>query len=456
MLLLGASGAGKSTLLRSVAGVLDSGGDVEGDVEVDGIPTVRGNPRVGLLLQDPDAHLVLSRVEDDVAFGLRTRGMSAATAATHASAALESVGLSADLHGGSRRTDTLSGGERQRVALAGVLATHPSVMLLDEPTSMLDSDGAQQVRQAVSTVARETGVTLIVVEHRVDEWLELVDRVVVIGPGGVQADGAPGTVLSNTTTWAKSQTTGPGVWLPGVPWVHRPSRTAGLRQVETENVSLRYRGAPVDAVHEVSVTIDAGHALALTGANGSGKSSLALLVGGLTAPTGGQVRAAPDLLLGLDETRPHRWRSRDLAQRIGSVFQNPEHAFVAATVAEELAAGPRAARFAPADVRRTVDELLERTHLQPLADANPFTLSGGQQRRLSVAAALAARPRVLVLDEPTFGQDPRTWQELVELLGAVVDQGMALVVATHDERFVAAVADCVVRLTAGRRSEAVP
>ncbi len=448
VLLLGASGAGKSTLLRAVAGLLDDGGDTLGEVRVGGRAAARGNPAVGLLLQDPEAHLVLSRVDDDVAFGLRMRGVPPAAAASRADDALRTVGLSPTTHGGARRVQTLSGGERQRVALAGVLAHQPAVMLLDEPTSMLDPAGAELVRSSVSRIARETSTTMIVVEHRVTDWLPLVDRVVVVGPEGVVADGPPDRVLADRSLEEQ------GVWLPAhAGGGHRPRR-AGVPLLHAKAVSLRHAGSKVDAVSDVSLTLEASRATALTGPNGSGKSSLALLVGGLVGPGGGEVTATEPLRRGVAQSRPHRWSSTVLAARVGSVFQNPEHAFVRRTVAAELAAGPQALGVHSAEVSRIVEELLQRTHLTGVCAANPFTLSGGQQRRLSVAAALAVRPRLLVLDEPTFGQDPRTWLELVDLLGGLRDDGHSLLFATHDEPFVAALADARVRLHAGRRVEA--
>ena len=167
-----------------------------------------------------------------------------------------------------------------------------------------------------------------------------------------------------------------------------------------------------------------------SGPNGAGKSTLALLLGGLLAPTGGRV-AATAALAGPDAARPpHRWRARALAGRIGSVFQNPEHQFVTPRVRDELVLGA-------ADPARA-DELLVRLRLDALAGANPYTLSGGEQRRLSVATALAAAPRLLILDEPTFGQDRRTWAELVALLAALRDDGHGVVAVTHDTDFPAA------------------
>jgi energy-coupling factor transport system ATP-binding protein len=196
----------------------------------------------------------------------------------------------------------------------------------------------------------------------------------------------------------------------------------------------------------IDLEVRAGGLLAVTGPNGAGKSTLGLTLGGLLAPLSGHVIAAPALAAGAPGY-PIDWKSRQLLTRIGSVFQDPEHQFLAATVQDELAVGPRALGLAPQEVDVRVDELLERLRLASLARANPFTLSGGEKRRLSVGTVLATRPRVLVLDEPTFGQDSRTWRELVTLLSGLLDVGSAVVAITHDVDFVGALATSEIRFT---------
>ncbi|HEY0409833.1 MAG TPA: ABC transporter ATP-binding protein, partial [Candidatus Dormibacteraeota bacterium] len=183
----------------------------------------------------------------------------------------------------------------------------------------------------------------------------------------------------------------------------------------------------------------AGEVLAVAGPNGAGKSTSALVLGGLLAPTSGRVDAAAG-------GAPHTWRAAALTRRIGSVFQNPEHQFVTTRVADELALGPRRLGRPAAAVNATVDELLDRLRLTRLAGANPYTLSGGEARRLSVATALATAPRLLVLDEPTFGQDRRTWIELVDLLAGLRDEGHGIIAVTHDDDFVTTLADRVLPL----------
>lgn len=452
VLLLGPSGAGKSTLLAAAAGLLDGGaGEAEGELLTGGLDarvarqtgTEPGVSRTGLLLQDPDAQTVLARCGDDVAFGLENHGLRADLIWPRVEAALRAVGFP---YGREHGTGTLSGGERQRLALAGAVAMRPGLLMLDEPTAMIDPDGARMLVGAVARVLRgadrgaqgegASSATLIVVEHRVEQWLGLVTRVVVLEPGGgVVADGPALEVLAEQ---------GPALFRQGV-WVPRRFRPAPQARREPvpgdRALVLRARGLAVrratlpPVLTGVDLDVRAGEALFLSGPNGAGKSTLALALAGLTAPEAGDLAATPALAAGAGP-HPVRWRARDLVTRIGVVFQEPQHQFVAATVQAELAVGPRRAGVSAQEIAVRTADVLTRLRLDRLARANPFTLSGGEQRRLSVATALVTRPKVLVLDEPTFGQDSRTWTELVDLLRELLDVGTALVCATHDRDLV--------------------
>jgi energy-coupling factor transport system ATP-binding protein len=425
VLLLGESGAGKSTLLRALAGVLaPDEGESEGLLVVDGEAPSPG--RAGLVLQDPDSQVILARVGDDVAFGCENLGVARDETWVRVREALDAVGLRVPF---DSSTAALSGGQKQRLALAGVLAMRPGLLLLDEPTANLDPAGVIDVRDATARVTAQTGATLVVVEHRVAVWRDVMDRVIVLDPaGGILADGDPATVLRTQGRALADR----GIWVPEFPPAV-PARTAregtvlltagdltvGRKQPVQEHLDLEVRGA---------------RTLAITGANGSGKSTLALTLAGLLKPLGGELRAA-------DGTAPIRWRSRELLTRIGTVFQEPEHQFLAATVRAELAIGARVLKLPSAEITARVAELLDRLRLGHLAEANPFTLSGGEKRRLSVATVLVTRPPLLVLDEPTFGQDSRTWAELVAILAALVEDGTGIVTATHDLDLVDALAD---------------
>ncbi|MBG6053795.1 energy-coupling factor transport system ATP-binding protein [Salinibacterium sp. CAN_S4] len=439
MLLLGASGAGKSTLLHALAGVLaDDEGEHEGTMLVDGHRPAPG--RAGLVLQDPDSQLILARVGDDVAFGCENLGVPRDETWRRVRESLDAVGLAVPL---DRSTTALSGGQKQRLALAGVIAMRPGLILLDEPTANLDPVGVAEVRDAVSRVAQQTGATLVVIEHRVAVWQHVVDRVVVLGAGGgVVADGNPSSVLEARGAALAAG----GVWVPGhpPPLPNRRQRRAPVAVLDTEGLAV---GRSREAVQSgLDLSVSSGATLAITGSNGTGKSTLGLTLAGLLPPVGGVVTAS-DVLADGAGPHPISWRSRQLLTRIGTVFQQPEHQFLASTVRAELSVGPIALGLSAAETDSRVTELLERLRLARLAEANPFTLSGGEKRRLSVATMLATRPGVLVLDEPTFGQDSRTWAELVALLAELVDDGTALVAITHDLDLVDAIADSTVELT---------
>ncbi len=441
VLLLGASGAGKSTLLLALAGLLDTtgGGESEGTLVVRGKDPRATRDETGIVFQDPEAQLVMARAGDDIAFGLENRCVPTAEIWPRVHAALAAVAFP---YPEDHRTDALSGGEKQRLAIAGALALEPRLLLLDEPTANLDAVGAGEVRGVLRSLARTDGPTLVLVEHRVADAVPLVDRVVVIeAGGGVIADGRPSDVFAREGERLASL----GVWVPG----HDPAPPSRATQTgparilaEATDLGFRYPGAPAWALVHADVDVGGGEAVALSGPNGSGKSTLALLMAGLLRPGRGVAR------LGADEA----WRlpARRLVTRVGTVFQDPEHQFVAERVDEELAIGPRRAGRGDLAARRVATELLERLHLAHLAAANPFTLSGGEQRRLSVATALATAPALLVLDEPTFGQDRRTYTELVVLLAAHRDAGGGVLFATHDADLIASLADRTISVRDGR------
>ena len=405
----------------------------------------RARGRVGLVLQDPDSQVILARLGDDVAFGCENLGVPREEIWRRVRESLHAVGLDLPI---DFPTSRLSGGQKQRLALAGVLAMRPGLLLLDEPTANLDPSGVSEVRDAVTRVLEDRDSTLVVIEHRVDTWIDLVDRVIVIEAGaGIVADGTPREVLAREGKRLAAS----GVWVPKYPPAV-PMRTSspGTTLLQTRSLSIARPGG--SALQEnLSIGVATGTALAVAGPNGSGKSTLGLTLGGLIPPASGAVDAS-GLAAGLGPD-PLRWKSRDLVSRIGSVFQDPEHQFLAATVREELAVGPRVLKLPGDEIASRVAELAERLRLTDLLTANPFTLSGGEKRRLSVATALITRPPLLIVDEPTFGQDSRTWAELVALFAELLDAGSALIAITHDAAFVDAIADS--ELTLGSHTEAV-
>lgn len=428
VLLLGASGAGKSTFIHALAGVLGGAdeGESSGSLLVDGVQPEHARGRIGLVLQDPDSQVILSKVGDDVAFGCENLGVPRDEIWRRVGASLEAVGLDLPLH---HPTSALSGGQKQRLALAGVLAMQPSLLLLDEPTANLDPEGVVEVHDAVARLVADGSSTLVVIEHRVEVWKDLMTRVIVLdADGGVLADGPPDRVLDDVG----ERLAAAGVWVPGIPLGLPPRVVPEIHELALTTDALaigRHRDHPVQ--QRLDLTVPAGAATVVVGPNGAGKSTLALTLAGLLPELSGSVAASPSLA-GKLGPRPIRWRSTELLTRIGTVFQDPEHQFVAATARAELAVGLQALRWSRSAIDERVSELLEALGLSALAEANPFSLSGGQKRRLSVATVLAASPAVLVLDEPTFGQDRLTWLSLVGLLRQELERGATIVSVTHD------------------------
>lgn len=465
VLLAGPSGSGKSTLLRALAGVLTTAesGTLTGTVARAGVPLAGSGgrpgpvpPPVGLLLQEPADAVVAGRVGRDVAFGPENLALSRDEIARRVSTALADVGFP---YGPAHRTAALSGGERQRLALAGALAMGPPLLLLDEPLAMLDAAAAATLRGALLTAVARRGAALVVVDHHLDRWLDVVDRLVVLAAdGSVLADGPTGQVLDRR--W--DDLAAAGLWLPGLappvplhidpsmltPWT--PVGAPGRAALSAVVLSHRRPRTAADSVTAASVEVPAGRVTALTGPSGAGKSTLAQLLVGMLRPTAGSVLVDPVLGGGL--TRPvDRWRSRDLAARVGWVAQHPERAFLARRADAEVAATPRAlGRLDRGPLYDRVAALLGAVGLAGRGAVDPYRLSGGEQRRLALAAAVAHGPGVLVLDEPTVGQDRATWAAVAGMVAAARAAGVAVLACTHDQLLVDALADREAQLADGR------
>ena len=445
VLVLGPSGSGKSTLMGGLAGLLGGAeeGEATGTLTVDGVAPAQARGRVGLLMQDPEAQVVLARVGDDVAFGMENLGVPREEIWPRVEESLSAVGLDAPL---DHSTTELSGGQKQRLALASILAMGPGLLLLDEPTANLDPSGIAEVRAAVEAVVERTGATVVVVEHRVDVWAPLVDRVIVVADGRIAADGPLDEVLEEQGEVLRER----GMWLPGddvaaevgpAPEV-APASSEDAPIARVAGLTIGYdKASPVRS--GIDLTLERGVSTCIVGANGAGKSTFALTLAGLLPPLAGTVEVETS-----DGTAgdPHEWSSKQLLGRMSMVFQEPEYQFLASTVAEELAIGPRAVGMSEEEIAPLVEEHMEALGLTRLARANPMTLSGGEKRRLSVATALISAPELLILDEPTFGQDRGTWLGLVRLLRAALARGVTLVSITHDPAFVAAMGQRVVDL----------
>ncbi|MGP1675241.1 MAG: ABC transporter ATP-binding protein [Candidatus Limnocylindrales bacterium] len=453
LLVVGPSGSGKSTLALTIAGLVP--GEIPavmtGTLEIDGtdvrsLGPVGAGARTGLVLQDPSAQLVMERAEDDVAFGLENRGWPPDEMHERVPEALDAAGLGGLGRSRSRR---LSGGQQQRLALAGALAPRPGMLVLDEPTANLDPEGASTLIATLSALRVERAATIVLIEHQVDRAWPLADIVLALGADGRPIDvGAPNDVLTRSANVMRDA----GIWLPAGAEPAVSSRAllgsggATLGEVIVRADSARFgydRNEPV--VRDLTFDAAAGERIALVGPNGSGKSTLGRLLVGLLRPNQGTVR--------LHEEDPARMPAATLARHAGYVFQEPERQFLAQRVGDEVRLGLTVEE----DAR--VDDLMDRLGLplERFADRSPYRLSGGEQRRLSLACVLIRRPDVLVLDEPTFGSDRHGYDGLLGILGEHLDAGACLIAATHDRRFVHDVAHRVVEMDAGWivRDEAV-
>ena len=485
VLLLGASGIGKSTILEGAAGLLGSngyerqdpgqedgimvdaeGGATEGHVFVDDVPVREAIGRVGLVLQDPDAQAVFQRLGDNVAFGPENLHVERGEIWRRVDSSLAAVGLQGlQLH---RSVTHLSGGQMQRLALAGALAMRPSVLLLDEPTANLDPDGVTQVVTAVHDVLDEFRSTMVLVEHHAEPWIDLIDRVIVLGSQTdqdaangqerhtvIMADGTPDEVFRDLNLdFARL-----GIWVPRrymrgecrIGAIHTGSEPdypacegTGEPVLCTKNLAIGRNGKAVAT--GIDLAFKQGQITALVGANGAGKSTLALTLAGLLEPVDGEVSASGELAAGAHGVHPGDWESTELASRISYVFQNPEHQFATGSVLDEVMLGPLRVGVEESQARERARTLLRRFDLLRYENANPYTLSGGEKRRLTVAAALASAPRVLILDEPTFGQDRCTWMQMVQLIHGLRSDGVSIIVVTHDRELVTALGARVIEL----------
>jgi energy-coupling factor transporter ATP-binding protein EcfA2 len=481
LLIVGPSGSGKSTLARGIAGLLPSEfpGEWQGSLRIDGrdvavadaplLPTTV-EIGAGIVLQDPASQLVMERVGDDVAFGLENLRWPLVSMRARVPEALAAVGL-----GGfeARHSARLSGGEQQRVAIAGVLAPAPGLLVLDEPTANLDPEGAAVVARILGALREQRAATIVLVEHRASLAWPLADLVLALGADGRPIDvGPPADVLARSGKALEQA----GIWLPEPDAGARGSGAKG-RAARATRAAARTGGTagqtgqagatagqtgraaptpdrgslPILELHGVRFAFDGGEPVlrdidlevapgdrvALVGANGSGKTTLLRLALGLLRPLAGAVR--------LGSRSPWRLPPVQVSRLAGYVVQDPELGFLGDTLQEEVELG------LDADQVRYAHELCERLALplETFGDRSPYRLSGGEQRRLSLVTGLARRPLLLALDEPTYGQDRRGHEALVAALNELVGQGSAVLAATHDERFVREATDRRVELAGG-------
>jgi energy-coupling factor transporter ATP-binding protein EcfA2 len=433
LLIAGPSGCGKSTLLRCVNGLIPRSyrGELAGRVLVADQPVAelslsRLARLVGTVLQDPEKQIVASYVAEEVAFGPENLGWPRAQVLAAVDAALEELGIA---HLKGRETYRLSGGEKQKVALAGLLAMEPRLLLLDEPLASLDPLAARHALEVIREQAGR-GRSVVVVEHRVDDALSVGPEQALLMHEGRQAYRGPAAglvavadplLVKLPAEAALERLRASGT--PGHPPPMAPRPTSGEPIVELEHVEFWYGDDGPPVIKDVSLSVRKGDIIALLGPNGSGKSTLVKHIVGLNRPKRGVVRV---------EGRDSRQTTTaQLARAVGYVFQSPTHMLFAPTVREELAFGPRNLGAGQATIERTTAHALGLMGLEEQLERAPLSLSFGQQKRVGIAAVLAMESRVLVMDEPTAGQDYASYTRFMDEVAAL-EAFDAVIFVTHD------------------------
>lgn len=449
VLVCGRSGSGKSTLLRAVSGLVPHhfGGAVTGEAGICGRDLRDSRPAAlaevcGSVFQDPEAQVVMGGVMREIAFPLENLGRTVAEVRREVPAVAARLGIENLL---DRRTAELSGGELQRVVLAAALAVRPPLLVLDEPSSQLDPEGANELLATLGELNIVHGTTVLLAEHRIERAIEIAGRVIVMDGGRIVQDAAPGEFLrwaaaSSSRDWlltprarlcslagleplpvgfdqaretveqATGDTTTFGDGLPVLP--AKPPGGARRAVLRFDDVSFSHEPGAGKAISSISLSVAAGERVALMGANGSGKSTLLRLARRLITPDEGAVHTDGE---------------------VGLLLQNPNDYLIHDRVADEA---PRAS--------------LERFGLAAMVERDPRDLSGGERQRLALAIVMQNRPPVLMLDEPTRGMDRERKTELVLLLTALAEDGTAVIVATHDAEFAAGFAGRAVLIESGR------
>lgn len=468
LLLLGPSGCGKSTLTFCLNGIYPNelDGRLEGEISLNGKATTDFSPgelsqKVGVVFQDPESQFCMMTVEDEVAFGLENIGVPVEEMEGRIDQVLDLVNL---LPYKEQSIHSLSGGMKQKLALSCVLALQPDVLILDEPTANLDPLAKKDFIQTIQLLQQKQSFSMIVIEHQLEGWIPLMDRSLMMNKqGDIFYEGPLRHGIQQHVQFMKEQ----GICLPkatelalqsDIDRVHLPLTVEELKRiggvpVRTKRKTYQYQPVILQAeniewskdkesiIDNMNFSLREGEFMAVVGANGSGKTSFSRILSRLETRHKGSINLFGKAL--------QNWREAELRRKIGYVFQNPEHQFITDQVYDEIAYSLRLQNQSEEEISMKVQEVLIQCQLEGLENRHPFTLSQGQKRRLSVAIMAIEDPAILILDEPTFGQDGRSTEEIMNLLSRRNREGTAIVMITHDMELVHDYADRVVVFKSG-------
>ncbi|MBM7599740.1 energy-coupling factor transport system ATP-binding protein [Virgibacillus halotolerans] len=476
LLLLGPSGCGKSTLTFCLNGLYprELDGEMDGNILINGKRTTEFLPgelsqQVGVVFQDPETQFCMLTIEDEVAFGLENRCIPQAIMGDKIDYALELVGM---LSLKKAAVTSLSGGQKQKLALACILALEPSLLILDEPTANLDPIAAKDLIQTIHQLQEKTNCSLIIIEHQLDGWTALAERCLLLNHDGeIFYDGLMRHAIRDKFSELETQ----GIWLPKVTQFllnHVDGTTANIpltidefskqanlwegtnwqqneKQLGTkkeklflEATNISWKANKKEIIQNISLKFYEGEFIAIVGANGSGKTSLSRILAGIQKPTAGTIH--------MKDKPMKTWKESYLRDEIGYVFQNPEHQFVTNTVFDEAAFSLRIKGMDEHDIHKKVASILNTCGLSSSKQQHPYSLSQGQKRRLSVATMIINNQHMLLLDEPTFGQDAHSNVQLMELLQTRFYHGTSIVMVTHDMELVNQYASRVIVINEGK------
>lgn len=485
----GRSGCGKSTLLRQMKSVLAPHGERKGMIFYKGKPLAELDHRtqskeIGFVMQNPDNQIVTDKVWHELAFGLESLGYDNATIRLRVAEMASYFGIHSWFY---REVKELSGGQKQLLNLAAIMAMHPSLLILDEPTSQLDPIAASDFLETVKKINRDIGTTVIITEHRLQDIIPFADKVFVMDQGKLITEGTPGEIglelkrrehgmflsmpvpmqifASVDSDLACPLTVSDGrMWMQEYlnlhPEVVRGTEIREAQAEETQNRKLgknkkekpaievkevwfRYEKESADVIRDLSFQVKKGEFYAVVGGNGTGKSTTLSLLCRIRAPYRGKIV--------LDGQDIRKFRDRELYNGyLGVLPQNPQSLFLKKTVLEDLYSviGGKKEKISPEypinmKKEKAIEGIVSLTHLEGLLERHPYDLSGGEQQRLALAKVLLLRPKILLMDEPTKGMDAEYKEELGEILKKLQQHGITIFMISHDVEFVAEYADRV-------------